>query len=83
MGTSWYTEEWRIEARNLKSNPPKEVAKYREILHKHLSSHNVFNRLDRLSFIDPPDWTEGNEVELNEIDDRITEGLDSRDESLP
>jgi hypothetical protein len=39
--------------------------------------------LDRLSDIDPPDWTEGNEVELNEIDDRITEGLDSRNESLP
>jgi hypothetical protein len=62
-------------ARDLKSNPPKQVAKYREILYKHLMVHSIFTQLDQLSDIALPDWTEAKEVEVNEIDERITEGM--------
>ena len=62
-------------ARDLKSNSPKEVAKYREILHRHLHNHNVLPRLARLHEIDAQDWSAIHEIELNELDDRITEGM--------
>jgi hypothetical protein len=64
-----------LSARDLKSNSPKEITKYREILYRHLNAHTVFNRLDRLSKIEAQDWTAGNKVKLNEIDDQITEGM--------
>jgi hypothetical protein len=62
-------------ARSLQTTSPKEVAKYRELLHRHLKAHNVYIRLERLGIIEPLDWTQANEVELNTIDDRITEGM--------
>ena len=61
--------------RSLKSHSPKEVAKYREILHRHLISHNVYERLARLYHISVDQWTASNEIELNEIDDQITTGV--------
>ncbi len=64
-----------LAGRSLKSKSPKEVAKYRELLHRHLCSHNIFKRLERLEPLLPDDWNACNEAELNEIDDRISEGM--------
>jgi hypothetical protein len=64
-----------LAGRALKSNSPKEVANYREILHTHLCNHNITKRLERLGAIAIQDWTQSNEVEINDIDDRITEGM--------
>ena len=63
-------------ARDLNSNLSKEVAKYREMLHRHLYNHNVMPRLARLNEIDAQDWrTALHELELNELDDHITESM--------
>jgi hypothetical protein len=58
-----------------KAPPPEEAAKYRERLHRHLQAHIVARRLDRLSKILTDQWTMSNEIEVNEIDDCITEGI--------
>jgi hypothetical protein len=60
---------------SLNSNSSKEVAKYREILHKHPQAHNITGCLARLSSINPVNWNNSNEIELNEINDQITEGM--------
>ena len=62
-------------ARDLKSDSPKEVAKYREILYRHLHNHNIMTRLDRLTEIDALGWTELHELKLNGLSDRIPEGM--------
>ena len=64
-----------LAGRALKSNSPREVAKYRELLHKHLTCHNIPKRLERLRIIEPEQWLPIHEAELNEIDRRITEGM--------
>ena len=61
--------------RALQSNSPKEVAHYRELLHRHLHQHNVYHRLTRLYHIEDADWTPTHEAELNAIDDQITAGM--------
>ena len=43
--------------RGLQTTSPKEVAKYREILHIHLTRHNIFHRLVRPGDIHPDYWT--------------------------
>jgi hypothetical protein len=64
-----------ISARDLKSNSPKEVAKYRECLYGHLKAHNIFKQLEWLDMTSMTNWTQLHQAELNEIDDRITEGM--------
>jgi hypothetical protein len=64
-----------LASRSLQSKSPKDVAKYRELVHRHLCCHNAFKRLDRLNQIAPDDWSQASEAELNEIDDRITEAM--------
>jgi hypothetical protein len=61
--------------RLLQSNSPKEVARYRELLHRHLCAHNVYQRLARLYDIQDTSWRQSHENELNNIDERITEGM--------
>jgi hypothetical protein len=64
-----------LAGRSLKSHSPEEVAKYRELLHRHLCCHNVYARLERLYSIPVDQWTPANENELNEIDDQVTTGM--------
>jgi hypothetical protein len=64
-----------LAGRSLHSKSPKAIAKYRELVHKHLCSHNTFKRIERLETIACDDWTHTNEIELNKIDDRISEAM--------
>jgi hypothetical protein len=64
-----------LAGRALKSKSPKEVAKYRELLHRHLCRQNIFKRLERLEEIAIENWTQDNEAELNEIYNQISEGM--------
>jgi hypothetical protein len=45
-----------LAGRSLKSHSPEEVAKYRELLHRHLCCHNVYARLERLYSIPVDQW---------------------------
>jgi hypothetical protein len=64
-----------LSGRSSQSHSPEEVAKYRELLNRHLCAHNVCDRLERLCNIPADHWNPENEIELNEIDDQITAGV--------